>query len=133
MEFSHVSWSIMEVLAPAIATLLTALVGLLVKWLSTKIGNEQAVRVLFDLGAIVQDVVAATEQTLVSKLKAARADGKLTDAEKEDVLKSALDTVKQHLGERGMAMLAKATGLGATAVEGLIKTKIEATVLDMKR
>jgi hypothetical protein len=128
MEFSQVSWSVIEVLTPAIAALVAALVGLATKWLAARIGNEQAKRVLADLADEVDLVVREVEQTLVEKLKTARKDGKLTEAERADALKAALDTVKRNLGTRGVAMLQRATGLGETALEGYLRTRIEASI-----
>jgi hypothetical protein len=48
------------------------------------------------------------------------------------VNQAAIDSVKSHLGMKGIAELAKILGLEGGAVEKLLSTRVEAAVHDLK-
>lgn len=73
----------------------------------------------------VGDAVLAVTQTYVEALKKASADGTLTDAEKAEAKRLAIETVKKNLGPEGLAKLAKIIGVD---IDGWLGTKIEAAV-----
>lgn len=77
---------------------------------------------------IVNLVVARLQQEVVSNLKAAAADGKLTKSEIEQITKSAFIDIKTMLSEDTIDVLESNFG----NIELYIKSIIEKKVLDLK-
>lgn len=77
---------------------------------------------------IVNLVVARLQQEVVSNLKAAAADGKLTKSEIEQITKSAFIDIKTMLSEDTINVLESNFG----NIELYIKSIIEKKVLDLK-
>ena len=69
----------------------------------------------------------------MEQIKAASADGKITDEEKRQIKEKAMAAVKSHLGTKGLAETAKILGLEGGALEGLLSSKVEAAVHDLRR
>jgi hypothetical protein len=100
-------------------------------WLLTH-GDNVLLWVLTAVGralAEVGDAVLAVSQTYVDALKAANADGKLTDQEKAEAKAKALALIKQNLGPVGLRKLAKIIGVD---VDGWLGTKLEAAVATLQ-
>lgn len=117
-----------NVLAP-IVTGLIAWVGLALRnYIAAHTKNEFLKGALIRLDDTILAVVREIEQTVIIGLKAASADGVVTPEEIADIKKQALDTVRAHLGPKGLADLAKVFGLEGTALDAFISTKIEAAV-----
>lgn len=79
--------------------------------------------------AEVGDAVLAVSQTYVDALKAASADGVLTDAEKAEAKAKAIALAKKNIGTEGLKKLAKILGID---IDGWLGTKIEAAVSTLK-
>lgn len=132
MEWSRVMIEVVEALAPVLMAALTW-AGLKVAGLiNAKTKNEYLRGVFLRLNDAVLAAVRETEQTIVAQLKTAAADGKLTDDEKRDVKRAALDSVKAHFGPSGMSDIAKTLDLGEDSLEKMISARLEAAVHDMK-
>jgi len=96
-------------------------------WLKEKIKNERIEGVFLRLEAIVEAAVKEVAQTFVSTLT------EVTPASLEEARARALDSIRSHLGPRGLEELKAVLGLGDTdAAEKLIVTVLEAKVHDLK-
>jgi hypothetical protein len=89
--------------------------------------------VLVRVDDAVFTAVKDLQQTVVEQIKAASADGKITDDEKKQIKEKALAAVKSHLGTKGLAEAASVLGLGGGALEGLLSSKVESAVHDLRR
>lgn len=98
-------------------------------FLSSRYRNNKLVQALILLDKIVIDVVKELNQTSVAELKKARADGKLTRDEAEQIKQKAIDLILTRLGINIIRELQRYMGPLVT----LISTKIEAAVHDCKR
>jgi len=88
--------------------------------------------VLVRLDDAVFNAVRSVQQATVDELKSVSADGKLTPEQREKVKQAAIDAVKAHLGDKGIAELAGILGLENGAIDKLLSTRIEAAVHDLK-
>lgn len=104
---------------------MTAVGGLLARAITHYVGSSKAAGIVSRALTEIGDAVLATTQTYVSALKAAAADGKLTDTEKAEAKALAINTAKKLIGPEGLARLAKIVGAD---LDGWIGTKIEATL-----
>ena len=98
-------------------------------FLSSRYRNDKLAKALILLDKIVIDVVRELNQTTVAELKKARADGKLTRDEAEQIKHKAIDLILTRLGIHLIRELER--NIGPLVV--LIGTKIEAAVHDCKR
>lgn len=98
-------------------------------FLSSRYRNNKLVQALILLDKIVIDVVKELNQTSVAELKKAKADGKLTRDEAEQIKQKAIDLILNRLGINLIRELQRYIGPVIT----LIGTKIEAAVHDCKR
>lgn len=115
----------------AIPWVVTLLVGLLSKYVYSKIQNDYwrgvTERATEEVFAAAQEV----HQTYVKGIKAGRADGKLTDGEKAAAKDAALKTAKSNLGSKGFQRLAKVMG-GEGAADKWLGTRVESSVSALK-
>jgi hypothetical protein len=95
--------------------------------------NESLKGVLVRLDDAVFTAVKDLQQSVVEQIKAANADGKITDDEKKQIKERALASVKANLGTKGLAEVARVLGLDGGALEGLLASKVEAAVHDLRR
>lgn len=111
-----------------------ALLGLLGKYVIAKIGNENIRNYVGRAVLEVSDAVKETYQTYVSALKAANADGKLSEEEQDAAFKMALDIAKSNLGAKGLERLGRILGFGtdAEALDSWLGTKVESAVASLK-
>lgn len=121
----------MELLVPFASVLATALAGLLARLLS-KLADDAAektnLRFLARVDDVIMDVVTDSLQTKVRQLKAAAADGKLTEEEKAELKSLPVDAVKKHFN---MKLLGKLFG-GEDLVDEALARKVEKAVLGAK-
>lgn len=102
----------------------------LISWLvKNKIKNDSVKTFLGRVFEEVRDTVLAVEQTYVSALRDANADGKLTKEERAEAKRLALATIRSNLGVKGIKKLAKLVGVD---VDKWLDTRMEATLADMK-
>lgn len=88
-----------------------ALAAVGVKYLWGRIKNETAAGIIERAYFAVTRATQEVWQTYVQALKEANADGKLTDVEKRNAKKLALDAAKKYLGKKGIAELIKILGV----------------------
>lgn len=127
---------------PALQLLVIALVGWLGKqaaaFLAARIKNEKLISALEHINDTVWSVVLELEQTLVADIKAATDEGSeggraITDSEYAHIKSEALLKAKTLLGTEGIKHLKEAFGLeNDGALDALLSTKIEASVLQLK-
>lgn len=121
---------IIETLVSIAANLAITLIGVLGAWLVTKIGKQQQLNTINlaveELTAAAEQTVLELQQTVVDDLKAASADGKLTQDEIRDLGKKLLDGSLQKMSASGINVL-KAANVDINAIitgagEALIAT-----------
>jgi hypothetical protein len=132
MEWSGVMVDVVQGLIPVLMAALAWAGVKIATWINAKTKNEYLKGVLLRLNDAVLAAVRETEQTVVTQLKAAAADGKLTDDEKRDVKRAAFESVKAHFGSKGVAEVGQVLGLSEDALEKMIGARLEAAVHDMK-
>lgn len=132
--WEDIMWKAIEVLLPAILALLGAVLAYGVVYLKQRteaIQNEQIRQIANDMLERAQmEVYSAVEyvaQTFVADLKAAREDGKLTEAEKAEALARAKAAFKARMGEAALRQLAALVG----DLEEWLRTQIEAAVYEL--
>lgn len=97
-------------------------------WLLAKTKSETLAR----LSDLAFSVAGELEQTTVSAIREANKDGKITEAEKAKIQEAALDTLKSHIGAKGLAEIKTVFGFGPHAVDGFLITLIESGVGALK-
>ena len=121
---------IIETLVSIAANLAITLIGVLGAWLVTKIGKQQQLNTINlaveELTAAAEQTVLELQQTVVDDLKAASADGKLTQDEIRDLGKRLLEGSLQKMSASGINVL-KAANVDINAIitgagEALIAT-----------
>jgi hypothetical protein len=65
----------------------------------------------------VVTAVKDLQQTVVAEIKAATADGKISEAEKQRIKDAAVANVKSYLGTKGIRVLAEVLGLSGGALD----------------
>lgn len=114
----------------ALKWLLAAAGALLLKYVFSLVKNSYANGVLGRAWLEVQGAVLEVEQVYVGALRAARADGKLTDAEKAQAKAMAIAIARENLGKKGLARLARVLGLDS--VERWLGSKSEQALATVK-
>lgn len=115
----------------AVTWLLVFLFGSLSALVLKTISNTTVQAILVRATEEVKDAVLEVEQTYVKALKAANADGKLTDEEKKAAMDKAIAIAKSNIGMKGLKRLARVVGIDA--VTSWLETKAEATVATIKK
>lgn len=108
----------------------TFLVGLLAKYVYSKIESDFWRGVASRATEEVFDAAQSVHQSYVKGIKAGRADGKLTDEEKATAKRMAVEEAKSNLGAKGVARLGKI--VGAQGVDSYLGTKVESAVSALK-
>ena len=123
---------IIENAVQIVATLLVTLIGVLGAWLTAKIGKREELK---NIGAATDEAVSAAQttvlelqQTTVEGLKKARADGKLSKDEINDLGKMLVDGALAKMSDAAKGVL-NAAGVDITAI---IKGAGEAMIASMK-
>jgi len=109
----------------------TFVLGILGKYVYSKIGNEYWRNVTSIATQEVFDAAQEIHQTYVKAIKKGRADGQLTGDEKKEASKLAIAAAKSNLGMKGFARLAKVMG-GKSAATSYLASKVESSVNAMK-
>mgnify|MGYP001577004250 FL=1 len=133
MDSGSIGLKVLEILSPLLLAALTWAAAKLAQLIRAKVQNEYLKGVLVRVDDAVFTAVKNLQQTVVEQIKAASADGKITDDEKKQIKDKALAAVKSHLGTKGLAEAAAVLGLGGGALEGLLSSKVEAAVHDLRR
>ncbi len=133
MDTGSTGLKVLEILSPLFLGALTWAAAKLAQLIRAKIQNEYLKGVLVRIDDAVFTAVKDLQQTVIEQLKAASADGKLTDDEQKQLKEKALAAVKSHLGTKGIAEAAAILGLGGSALDGLLSSKVEGAVHDLRR
>ena len=101
--------------------------------IQARVDNERLRTILLRLDDAVVTAVKDLGQTLVGELRARTKDGKLSREDRRHLKETAVRHVKTYLGSTGLKELGRVLGLWELSVDDLIKSKVEATVHDLKR
>lgn len=130
---ADLGFKLIEVLSPVLMAALTWVAAKVAQLISAKVKNEWVRGVIARLDDAVLNAVREVEQSVVDEIKAARADGKLTAAERARVKAQAIDSIRSHLGLKGLGELARVLGLEDGCLDKLLSTRVEAAVHDLRR
>jgi hypothetical protein len=133
MDTGSIGLKVLEILSPVLLAALTWAAAKLAQLIRAKVQNEYLKGVLVRLDDAVFTAVKGIQQSVVEQIKEASADGKITDDEKKRIKDKALTSVKSHLGTKGLAEVARILGLDGGALDGLLSSKVEAAVHDLRR
>ncbi len=133
MDVGSFGLEILKVLSPVLLAALTAATTKFAELIRARVQNEYLKGLLLRLDDAVLTAVKNLEQSTVEQIKAASADGKITDAEKQQIRAAALAAVKSNLGPKGRTEVVKILGLADEGMDGLLSSKIEAAVHDLRR
>ena len=103
---------IIETIVSVLANLAITLIGVAGAWLVTQIGKSQHLKTI---NAAVGELTTAAEQTVVDDLKAASADGKLTQEEITKLGKKLLEGTLAKMSDSGIGVL-KAANVDINAI-----------------
>lgn len=132
MDYGEFGFKVLQILSPILLAVLTWASIKATQYIQAKVKNEYLRGALTRLNDAVLTAVREVQQVAVEAIKAGRADGKLTADEKAAVKKAALDSVKSHLGVKGVDELIKILGLSDGSIDRLLESKIEAAVHALK-
>jgi hypothetical protein len=105
-----------------------------VAWLANKAKTDAQRAALAKLDDAVRSAVNAVEQTVAKDLRGIAPEiGKLTPAQAQKTLEAALDAARGHLGPQLWSELADTLELGPAGLEGLLRTRIEAAVFEVRQ
>jgi hypothetical protein len=133
MDLTDLAYSAAQVIAPVGLAALTWVATKVAALIKARVQNEYLRGVLLRLDDAVFTAVREVHQVAVESIKSANADGRLTPNEKAEMKARALAVIKSHLGLRGIKELAQVMGLDAGNVDGVLSTRVEAAVHDLKR
>ena len=132
MDANSIGWKVFQILSPVLLAGLSWLSVKAAQLISAKVKNEYLRGVLVRMDDAVLAAVREVQQVTVDSLKAASADGQLTPDERAKVKQAAIDSIKSHLGMKGISEAAKILGLEDGAIDKLLSTRVEAAVHDLK-
>ena len=124
---------LVEILSPVLVAALTWVAARVAQLISAKVKHEWVRGVLLRLDDAILHSVREVQQAVVNEIKAGRADGKMTVEERARVKARAIESIRSHLGVKGLAELARVLGLENGSVEKLLSTRVEAAVHDLRR
>jgi hypothetical protein len=133
MTLSDLAFSAMQIVAPLGLAALTWVATKVAALIKARVDNEYLRGVLLRLDDAVFAAVREVHQVAVEGIKSANSDGRLTPNEKAQVKAHAIATIKSHLGLRGIKEIARVLGINAGSIDGLLSTRVEAAVHDLKR
>jgi hypothetical protein len=108
---------------------ITAVLTMAGFYLNSTYQNSRLTRALLILDQVVIEVVKELNQTVVEELKAARADGKLTRDEAEQIKSKAVELILKRLGGEMIKIIQTTLG----PITEVLVTKIEAAIFDHKK
>jgi hypothetical protein len=115
-------------LLSVIALALSVLGGLLIKWLATKIKNQQIVAFLGKANTLAHDAVMYVDGVIKPDVVKASADGVITPAEAKQLRDEALAALMKFLGDKGVTEAKALLGVTgeqlATWLQGLIEKAV---------
>lgn len=130
---SDLGLKLVEILSPVLLAALTWVAARVAQLISAKVKHEWLRGVLLRLDDAVLNATREVQQAVVNEIKAGRADGRLTAEERAQVKARAVESIRSHLGVKGLAELGRVLGLDNGCVEKLLSTRVEAAVHDLRR
>ena len=121
----------LELLSPVLLAGFAWIAVRLERFIKARTDNAYLEGVLVRANEAVWVTIKDLQRNTVEEIKAANADGKLTDEEKKRIKDKALADVKALLGAGGLKMLFKIFG-GEDAATAFLSSKIEASVKDLR-
>lgn len=123
-------WQLFQVCSPALLALIGWLSLKLADLIKAKTDNAYVQGVLLRLNDAVWTAVREVEQTMVGALKATNTDGsgKLTETSQANAKTAAINTIKEHLGPKGLAELGDIIGVAGPALDQFLGKRVEAVV-----
>ena len=132
MDFTDVALTALQVVSPVLVAALTWAAAKLASFIRSKVDNEYLRGALVRLDDAVVTAVKDLQQSVVAEIKAASADGKISEAEKRRIKDAAIANVKSYLGTKGIRVLAEVLGLSGGAIDNFLGSKVEAAVHDLR-
>jgi hypothetical protein len=132
MRLSELALKALQVVSPLLMAALGWMATRLAKLINARIHSEHTRDVLLRLEQIVFTVVREVQQVMVDELKADSDNGRLSFNARERVKRAALDTVRDELGKRGLAELARVLGREEHTIDHVLVTRIEAAVHELR-
>lgn len=129
MDYKDFMYKAFEIFSPVLLLIISWISLELRRMISQKIRNDSTRLFLLYLDDSIFHAVQEVEQTIVKQIREANADGKITVEEKQKIKQTALDSVKNHIGPKGIETIAKE--LGALDVDKFLSTRIESTVFSL--
>jgi hypothetical protein len=112
---------LINVVLPLVGTLLVPWLGLAAgKWINANVRNTYLQNVLLRVDDLALTVVKEVQQTM---------DGASGDQKKT----AALETLRSHLGPKGLAEVMHVLGLDDGGLQSFLTSKLEANVHDVKQ
>jgi hypothetical protein len=127
---AQVAPSLIDALTAILGPVITLVFARLATFIAAHAKNTAVQGVLVRLNDAVETAVLALEQTMVMTAKAAAGGGKMPKEIAAQVKQAALDEVKSHLGDKGLAELQVILGVHKLDLDAFLATRIEATVMD---
>lgn len=124
---------VIEAAGAALLALIAAAVALGIRWLHSKIQIAIVNRALTAVSQACHLAVTQTWTTYVEGLKAASADGTLSDEEKSAALDKAVEFAKGFLGPRGIALIVDGLGIESDWVDAFLGASVESSLADLRR
>jgi hypothetical protein len=133
MDYGAYGLKVFEALSPLLLAVLTWAAARLAQYIQAKVKSENLRGVLVRLDDAVLAAVSEVQQVTVDAIKEASPDGKLTPEHQAKVKQAAIDSIKSHLGTKGVAELVQVLGLQAGSIDKLLSTRVEAAVYNLKQ
>jgi hypothetical protein len=119
---------VLDILGPMLIAALTYASVRLAAYIKAHTENVRAQGILLRLNDAVATGVDSVEQTVVSTLQASTVDGRLSPQAAGKAKDAAIALIKAQLGDKGLAELIAILGVAPAAVDGVISSKVEASV-----
>jgi tellurite resistance protein len=132
MDITDFALTALQVVSPILVAALTWAAARLASFIRSRVDNEYLRGVLIRLDEATLVAVKDLQGTVVAEIKAASADGKISDAEKQRIKAAAVSNVKSYLGTQGIHILGQVLGLSDGALDRFLGAKVEAAVHDLR-
>lgn len=123
---------LVTVLAPVLAALLLLLSARIERAIVVHVRQTELRTLLLRLNDAAFDAVGLIQQTVVTGMKDAAKDGKLTAEERQQVAALAADRARELMGAEGIRRVREVLGTDDAAIERILVAKIERAVASLK-
>jgi hypothetical protein len=131
MTLDELISQVLLAIVPVALAAITYASAALARYLRARTDSEYWTGVVNRLDRATHDVVAELEQTVVSGLRKASEDGRITPEEARRIREEATGKILEYLGPKGVATAERI--MDRDALEAIVRAKIEAAVHDMRR